>query len=77
MALTSKMGANKPQDSCGLQFETYRGIMQIFRLSLTKTDINLYQTHNYILTWNLHKPILYFSNITWWHSVDENLSVIV
>lgn len=29
LALTSKMGANKPQDSCGLQFETYRGITQI------------------------------------------------
>jgi hypothetical protein len=37
----------------------------------------MYQTYNYILTWNLYKPILHFSNIIWWHSVDENLSVIV
>jgi hypothetical protein len=47
------------------------------RFSLTKKGINLYQLCNYILSWNLHKPILYFSNITWWHFVDESISVFV
>jgi hypothetical protein len=36
MALTYKMGANKPQDSCGLQFETYKGITQILYVFINR-----------------------------------------